>query len=112
MPLGNPIQTPGPGAMPWTPTRRYGGGAGTVYTNSAGAKTAVPRGGPMPQGQGKHGFGEIPPEVRAAFGPFAGSDPRNKAEADALVNAQTPQGSVLKDQITALRRQLMQGQKQ
>ena len=98
MPLGNPIQSPGPGAMPWTPTRNYGGGAGKVYTNPWGAKTTVAKGGAMPQGD----FGTQP---------FTGYKPKSKAEADTFLDERAPQGQMLKQQIEEYRRNLMKGQK-
>ena len=109
MPLGNPIQASGPGAMPYTPTRRYGGGAGTVYTNPWGAKTAVPKGGPVPQGPGRFGFGAAPTDE---YGTPMAMDPQSKAETDNLMNPQSPQGQGLKTQIDAMRRRLLQAQNQ
>lgn len=109
MPLGNPIQSPGPGAMPYTPTRNYGGGAGKIMSNPWGAKTAVPKGAPMPYGAGKYGFGEAPKDE---YGFPMAMDPQNKGEADNLLNPQSPQGQGLKTQIEAMRRRLLQAQNQ
>ena len=112
MPLGNPTPSPAPGSQPWVPTRSYGGGAGKIMSNPWGAKTAVPKGAPMPSGIGKGGYGEVPQEIKDAFGPFAPKDPQSKAEADNLLNPNSQAGSAFKDQIAALRRRLMQSQGQ
>jgi hypothetical protein len=92
------------------PSRGYGGGAGTVYTNPWGAKTTVPKGGAVPSGPGKYGFGEVPQELRDMFGPLAGTDPQSAADANARTDLKTPQGQALKDMISAYRRNLMRGQ--
>lgn len=103
MPLGNPTQAPAPGAMPWSPTRNYGGGAGKIMSNPWGAKTAVPKGAPMPQGPGQNGFGQDP---------FTGFSPRSKKESDEYMDPKSPTGQLLQQRIEAYRRELMKNQKQ
>lgn len=99
MPLGNPTPSPAIGSQPWVPTRSYGGGAGKVFTNPWGAKTTAPKGTPMPPDDfGTH--------------PFTGYKPKSKAESDALLDQNTPQGQMLKQQIETYRRELMKNQRQ
>jgi hypothetical protein len=102
MPLGNPTQSSAPGAMPWMPTRSYGGGAGKVYTNPWGAKTTVAKGGAAPVGPGQNGFGQDP---------FTGFSPRSKKESDAYIDPRNASGKVLQQRIQAYREQLMNSQK-
>ena len=108
MPLGNPTQAfPSQGTAQYVPTRNYGGGAGKIVSNPWGSKTAVPTGSPMPRGSGQYGFGESPKDE---YGRPMVMDPRNKAEADNLLNHQKPEGQYLKNSIEAMRRRLLQGQ--
>lgn len=101
MPLGNPTPFPAPGSQPWTPTKSYGGGAGTVYTNPWGAKTAVPKGGAIPRGPGQYGFGQDP---------FSGYSPKSKKEADEYIDPKNMTGQVLQQRIENFRRELLKSQ--